>query len=69
MKLGQLPPHVPSSLKLFSQVRSKIVHGGGADDAEVLCAIDSGLTLLKALHAIPLEKTSSTTPASIYMQI
>lgn len=52
---GALPGHIPSSLKLFWEVRNRLVHGRQADDEEVLRAIDSGITILKALRAIPRE--------------
>lgn len=50
-----LPTHIPSSLKLFSEVRNKLIHRGDADDEDVLRAIDSGITILKALDAVPRE--------------
>lgn len=50
-----LPPHVAGSLKQFSDVRNRIVHGHGATDDDVLRALDSGITILKALTAIPRE--------------
>lgn len=52
---GGLPGHIPSSLKLFWEVRNRLVHGGQADDEEMLRAIDSGITILKALRVIPRE--------------
>jgi hypothetical protein len=52
-----LPSHVGGSLQLFLDVRNKIIHGGAAvEDAEIIRAIDSGLVLLRALNAIPLEQ-------------
>jgi hypothetical protein len=54
VKIG-LPPHVTASMKLFSEVRNRIVHGHDASDDDVLRAIDSGLTILKALQAVPRE--------------
>jgi hypothetical protein len=53
---GSLPEHVGGSVKLFLDVRNKIVHGGSATDDDVLRAIDSGFTLLKAIDSIPVEK-------------
>lgn len=50
-----LPPHVAGSLKQFSEVRNRIVHGHGATGDDVLSALDSGITILKALTAIPRE--------------
>jgi hypothetical protein len=50
-----LPPHVASSVRLFSDMRNRLVHGADATDDDVLRAIDSGVTILKALRAIPHE--------------
>ncbi len=50
-----LPGHVPSSVDLFWQTRNRLVHGHGATDDDILRAIDSGITILKALQAIPHE--------------
>ncbi len=52
----QLPGHAAAAFRLFSDVRNRIVHGQFATDAEALRAIDSGLDLLRALKAIPLER-------------
>ena len=52
---GSLPAHVSGSIKLFQEVRSRIIHGRDADEQDVLRAIDSGFTLLRALDSIPLE--------------
>jgi hypothetical protein len=52
---GGLPGHLPSTLKLFSIARNKIVHGGEVSDDEILRAVDSGVTILRALRAIPRE--------------
>lgn len=54
-QFGGLPSHVPSSLKFFWDARNRIIHGGQADPAEILRAIDSGITILKALQAFPRE--------------
>jgi hypothetical protein len=51
-----LPKHVPSSLRLFWSVRSRIVHGRDATEADTLRAIDSGIAILRALNAIPREE-------------
>lgn len=50
-----LPPHVGGSVRLFADMRSRLVHGVAATDDDVLRALDSGLTILKALRAIPQE--------------
>ncbi|SEM76837.1 hypothetical protein [Bradyrhizobium sp. OK095] len=52
---GSLPGHVSGSVKLFQQVRDRIIHGKAASDEDILRAIDSGITLLKAIESIPLE--------------
>ncbi|ELY5145894.1 hypothetical protein HQK29_20040 [Vibrio vulnificus] len=50
-----LPRHVPSSLRLFWETRNKLIHGGEADERSILSAIDSGLSILKSLYAVPRE--------------
>lgn len=54
-QFGGLPAHIPSSLKYFWEIRSKIVHGLRAEQDEILRAIDSGITILNALRAFPKE--------------
>jgi hypothetical protein len=44
------------SLRLFSDVRNKIIHDQAATDDDILGAIDSGITILKAVNALPNEK-------------
>lgn len=41
------------SVRLFYDVRNRLIHGRSAGDDEVLSALDSGLTILEALNAIP----------------
>ena len=53
---SQLPPHTSAAYRLFSHVRNRIVHGRDASEAEILSAIDSGLSLFDALAAIPIER-------------
>ncbi len=50
-----LPKHVTSSLKYFWEARNRLIHGGEGTDADILRAVDSGLTILKALQALPRE--------------
>lgn len=52
---GGLPKHIAASLKLFWDVRNLLVHGHTAGDHDILRAIDSGVTILRALQAIPHE--------------
>ena len=51
----RLPRHIPSSLKHFRDARNKIIHGIGATNDDALAAIDSGISILRALRAIPHE--------------
>lgn len=52
---GGLPRHVTSSVKLFRDVRNRLVHGIEANPNDILRAIDSGVTILRSLQAIPHE--------------
>jgi hypothetical protein len=52
---GGLPKDVANSVRLFWDVRNRVVHGHSAVDDEILRAIDSGVTILKALRSIPHE--------------
>ncbi len=56
-ELGQygFPPNLAGSVRLFMDVRNKIVHGETATDDDALSALDSGLTILRALDALPKE--------------
>lgn len=59
-----LPRHVPGSLKFFWDARNLLVHGKDASDDDILRAIDSGLTILKALQAMPREINLVHDPAA-----
>jgi hypothetical protein len=59
-----LPTHVQSSLKLFWSTRNLLVHGGEGTDKDILRAVDSGLTILKALQALPREINMVYDPAT-----
>ena len=53
-----LPRHMSGSLKLFWDTRNKIIHGRGGtgtEEGNVLSAIDSGVTILRSLQALPRE--------------
>lgn len=54
-KEGRLPSHILNSVGLFWDVRNRLVHGQDATDNDVLRAIDSGITILKTLQAVPHE--------------
>ena len=50
------PANMVGSLELFSDVRNKIIHGHSATNDNIIQAIDSGITILKAINALPSEK-------------
>lgn len=52
---GVLPRHLSGSIRLFTDARNRIVHGHATDDPSALRAIDSGLTLLRSIRAVPHE--------------
>jgi hypothetical protein len=58
-----LPSHVPSSLKYFWEARNRLIHGGQGSDEDILRAIDSGISILKALQAMPREINVVHTPS------
>lgn len=57
-----LPRYLPSSLKLFLDIRNQIVHGLGTKKANILSALDSGITILKVLQSMPREIHTVETP-------
>ena len=59
-----LPGHTQSSLKFFWVARTRLIHGGEGTDEDILRAIDSGLTILKALQAVPREINVVYEPAA-----
>jgi hypothetical protein len=50
--LGLMPLSLSENLAHFREIRNRVVHGGEGSDAEILSAIDSGLTILRQLDAI-----------------
>ena len=56
-ELSQYIPALQPSAKFFDDISSKIIHGadGTDDDALRTSALDSGLTILRALNALPNE--------------
>lgn len=50
-----LAAHVPSSLHHFWDIRNRLIHKGEGTDEDILRAIDSGLSILRALQAMPRE--------------
>jgi hypothetical protein len=61
-KLMRIPEHVSGSVKLFQEVRSRIIHGGAADDEDILRAIDSGFTYLERSNLFRLNQTRYIVP-------
>jgi hypothetical protein len=56
-QLGQIAPFIPSVLSQFDSTRSRILQNANAvSDAEVISAVDSGLTLLRILYSLPVER-------------
>jgi len=54
--LGELElihPTVISAARAFTVMRSRLIHGHVATDDDILRAIDSGITILRTLEAIP----------------
>jgi hypothetical protein len=49
------PPNLTRSLRVFDDIRNKVVHGADATDADALSALDTGMTILRALNVLPNE--------------
>ncbi len=47
-----LPAYLPDAVKLFQRVRNRIVHGETASDAQIMSALDSGVTIYRTLTAL-----------------
>lgn len=54
-KRGALPTNVTGSVKHFSEIRNRIVHGHEASQDDIIRAVDSGLTILRSIRSIPHE--------------
>jgi hypothetical protein len=52
---GGLPGFIPAAYKNFIEARNLIVHGGAAKDEDILGAINSGMTIVKAIRSLPHE--------------
>ena len=50
-----VPANLGGAVRLFSDMRNRLVHGHTASEDDILRAIDSGLTILKAIRAVPHE--------------
>ena len=47
------PKTLGAAVRSFYDVRTRLIHGHSTSDDEVISALDSGLTILNALNAIP----------------
>jgi hypothetical protein len=62
------PPNLLGSLRLFDEVRNKIIHGGPATtDDDALRALDSGITILRALNLSRMRSTLYSIRASKFL--
>jgi hypothetical protein len=52
---GMIPENLSGTIDSFWQIRNRVVHGSAASDDDILRALDSGLSLLDLLRAIPRE--------------
>jgi len=52
---GALPKHLAGSFEHFWSLRNRLVHGHEANTDDIVRAIDSGLTILRTIQAIPHE--------------
>lgn len=53
VRLGVVSNNLGSSVSAFLDIRNRLLHGYGVTDDEILRAIDIGLTILRAVLAIP----------------
>ncbi|MCE4540786.1 hypothetical protein LXT12_26505 [Pelomonas sp. P7] len=56
VSMGVVPESLGSSVKAFLDIRNRLLHGYGVADDEVLRAVDIGLSILRAVLAIPREE-------------
>lgn len=56
VQLGVVPPTLGGSVRAFLDIRNRLLHGYGVTEDEVLRAVDIGLTILRAVLAIPREE-------------
>lgn len=56
VQLGVVPKNLGGSVRAFLEIRNRLLHGYGVTEDEVLRAIDIGLTILRAVLAIPREE-------------
>lgn len=56
VSIGALQPNLANSVRAFLEIRSRVLHGRGATEDDILKAIDTGLDLLRALLVVPAEE-------------
>ncbi|NWD81896.1 hypothetical protein HX891_16050 [Pseudomonas reactans] len=54
--VGGLPENILNSTKLFMTIRNKLVHMKEASEDDIISALDSGITILRTLKALPIQK-------------
>jgi hypothetical protein len=60
---GSIGEATTSAIRQFQAVRNEVVHGvGTVSESEILRAVDSGLTILRALRSIPHERYTVELP-------
>lgn len=52
-----LPKQLLTGLRLFLEVRNRLVHGGSASERDIVSALDSGLLMLRLLESLPRERS------------
>lgn len=57
-RFGGLSGNIASSMKLFMEVRNKLVHMREASEDDIISALDSGITILRTLKALPIQTTT-----------
>jgi hypothetical protein len=56
VELGVVAPNLASSVKAFLAIRNPLLHGRGVPDSDVAKAVDIGLSILRAVIAVPVGK-------------
>lgn len=53
-----LPQNILDSMKLFMDMRNKLVHMKEATEDDIISALDSGITILRTIKALPVSTTT-----------
>ena len=54
-RTGLVPTRLIGTVRLFLEIRNKILHGYGVTDSDTFRAIDAGISILRAILEIPIE--------------